>query len=167
MKLHDVTVPYVDRSLASMERWIDVAHAFAGTKKVDPETMLDARLAIDQFPLKHQITSASDAGKLLCFRCADREAPKHPDDVKTWAELRARIADVRRLVRELPTEFDESRVISLPFFAPKQLRIGDYALAWGLPNFSFHVVTTYAIFRHLGVELGKQDFVGPLPFLEA
>jgi hypothetical protein len=28
-----------------------------------------------------------------------------------------------------------------------------------LPNFFFHVTTAYAILRHNGVELGKQDFM--------
>jgi hypothetical protein len=28
-----------------------------------------------------------------------------------------------------------------------------------LPNFYFHIVTTYAILRHNGVELGKRDFL--------
>jgi hypothetical protein len=29
-----------------------------------------------------------------------------------------------------------------------------------VPNFYFHVTTAYAILRHNGVSLGKQDFVG-------
>ena len=28
-----------------------------------------------------------------------------------------------------------------------------------LPNFYFHIVTTYNILRHNGVELGKMDFL--------
>ena len=31
-----------------------------------------------------------------------------------------------------------------------------------LPNFFFHVTTTYALLRHYGVELGKADFLGPM-----
>jgi len=29
-----------------------------------------------------------------------------------------------------------------------------------LPNFHFHLTTTYAILRHLGVDVGKMDYVG-------
>jgi uncharacterized protein len=32
-----------------------------------------------------------------------------------------------------------------------------------MPNFYFHVTTTYALLRHYGVELGKNDYLGPLP----
>jgi hypothetical protein len=28
-----------------------------------------------------------------------------------------------------------------------------------MPNFYFHVTTAYAILRHLGVDLGKRDFL--------
>ena len=31
---------------------------------------------------------------------------------------------------------------------------------WTLPNFYFHLTTTYALLRHAGVDLGKQDFLG-------
>ena len=33
---------------------------------------------------------------------------------------------------------------------------------WTLPNFYFHVTTTYALLRHIGVEIGKQDYLGSL-----
>ena len=31
---------------------------------------------------------------------------------------------------------------------------------WAIPNFFFHVTTTYNLLRHNGVELGKADFLG-------
>src|SRR5205814_1392679 len=31
-----------------------------------------------------------------------------------------------------------------------------------LPNFFFHVTTTYALLRHNGVDLGKSDYLGAL-----
>jgi hypothetical protein len=31
---------------------------------------------------------------------------------------------------------------------------------WALPNFFFHVTTTYALLRHAGVNLGKADYLG-------
>jgi hypothetical protein len=31
---------------------------------------------------------------------------------------------------------------------------------WVLPNFYFHMTTTYALLRQAGVSLGKQDFLG-------
>ncbi|MDE2257195.1 MAG: DUF1993 family protein, partial [Xanthomonadaceae bacterium] len=36
----------------------------------------------------------------------------------------------------------------------------DYLRYYAMPNFYFHLTTTYAILRHNGVELGKSDFIG-------
>jgi hypothetical protein len=48
-----------------------------------------------------------------------------------------------------------------------QLRAGelryqgeDYLRHFALPNFYFHVTTTYALLRQAGVEIGKRDFLG-------
>jgi len=38
-----------------------------------------------------------------------------------------------------------------------------YLLNHVAPNVYFHITTTYNILRHNGVELGKQDFLGPIP----
>ncbi|HEX5125962.1 MAG TPA: DUF1993 family protein, partial [Rhodocyclaceae bacterium] len=35
-----------------------------------------------------------------------------------------------------------------------------YLLTFVLPNLYFHITTTYAILRHCGVEIGKQDYLG-------
>ena len=35
-----------------------------------------------------------------------------------------------------------------------------YLLDYVLPNVYFHVTTAYAILRHNGLEIGKQDFLG-------
>jgi hypothetical protein len=39
----------------------------------------------------------------------------------------------------------------------------DYLVHFVLPNFYFHVTTAYAILRHCGLEIGKQDFIGAIP----
>ena len=36
----------------------------------------------------------------------------------------------------------------------------NYLRHLALPNFYFHVTTTYALLRHAGVDLGKGDFLG-------
>ena len=35
-----------------------------------------------------------------------------------------------------------------------------YLLEQAMPNFYFHLTTTFAILRHNGVEIGKKDFLG-------
>ena len=35
-----------------------------------------------------------------------------------------------------------------------------YLLAYGLPQFFFHVNMAYALLRHNGLEIGKKDYMG-------
>src|SRR3546814_18579929 len=36
----------------------------------------------------------------------------------------------------------------------------DYVRDWAAPQFAFHHVAAYAVLRHMGVPLGKADYVG-------
>ena len=35
----------------------------------------------------------------------------------------------------------------------------DYLQGFAIPNFYFHLTTTYDILRHLGMPVGKRDFL--------
>ncbi len=59
---------------------------------------------------------------------------------------------------------DDNRVISIK--TPRMslnFTAVNFVRHWALPNFFFHVTTAYALLRHGGVEVGKQDFLGPMP----
>ena len=40
----------------------------------------------------------------------------------------------------------------------------DYLTELALPNFYFHLTTAYSILRHVGMNLGKTDFIGNIDF---
>jgi hypothetical protein len=40
-----------------------------------------------------------------------------------------------------------------------------YLLEYALPNFFFHLTTTYNILRHHGFEIGKKDFMQTFPLI--
>ena len=46
----------------------------------------------------------------------------------------------------------------------KYLQGAEYLVQMATPNFYFHVSMAYALLRHSGVEIGKMDFLGQLPF---
>ncbi len=168
--IYELTVPYFDKYLQNLERWIDKTLAFAEAKKFDANTLLSARLAPDQFPLVRQIQTVCDNAKLCCARLAGKQAPSHPDTEQTWDELRTRIRSVREYVNGFKKEdFDgyEGRTATFPWMPGKGLDGKDYLLEFAIPNFGFHLVTTYSILRNNGVDLGKTDFIGSLPFRDA
>jgi len=154
--------------LANLDRWLVTAAEHAKSKKVEPDTLVEARLALDQYALVKQVQSACDAAKFSAARLSGKEAPAHPDDEKTFDEVRARIAKVTTYldtITEKDFEGAETRNVPLPFLpgGNKGALGADYLVYFAQPNFYFHLVHAYAILRHNGVNLGKMDYIGGMP----
>lgn len=168
MNLYDATVPIFGKFLGNIDRWLDKAVAHAEARKFDPEILVQARLAPNQYPLVGQIQSACDTAKFAVAKLTATEPPVHPDTEQTLAELRARLKTVSDYVQTFkPEAFTgaEDRAVSTGWMQGASMRGGDYLDHHVLPNFHFHVTTAYAILRHNGVELGKRDYLGRLPFI--
>lgn len=169
MNLYDATVPIFTKLLAQMNRWLDKTVELAGQKKFDPETLLQARLAPDQYPLLRQIQAACDQAKYTCAKLTGKEPPSHPDTEKTIADARARIQTViDYLATFTRDDFNgaEERRVSHQWMGGKGMRGGDYLDQYALVNFHFHYTTAYSILRHNGVTLGKIDVIGPVTFVD-
>jgi hypothetical protein len=144
---------------------LDKAAAYAAAKKIEPQVLLEGRLYPDMFPLTRQVQIATDFAKGACARLAGVEPPKYPDTETTFDELKARIGKTIAFIKEFkPSQIDgsEERDISLQMGGQMRTFKGEnYLTSVVPPNFFFHAATTYAILRHNGVELGKQDFLRP------
>ena len=154
-------VPQYSKMLKNLDHWLDKAEEHAKAKKFDVETLVHARLAPDMYSLDRQIQSACDTAKFSAAYLSGKEAPAHPDTEKTIAELRARIRSCRAFL-ETVTSADgaEERRVAPKWMQGKWAKGGEFLVQMSLPNFYFHVTTAYAILRHNGVDVGKQDFIG-------
>ncbi len=162
--MYDTLVPTANRMLGNLSAFLDKAEAFAAAKKIDAAVLLNSRLAPDMFPLTRQVQIAADMVKGAAARLGGAEVPKFEDNETTIAELKARIAKTLAFVNGVDAaKFggSEERDVTL------QARTGDrhfkglsYLRDYVLPNVYFHTTTAYAILRHNGVELGKNDFMG-------
>jgi hypothetical protein len=159
-------IQQMSKMLRNLDQWIDKAVAQAKAKPFEPDVLVAARLAPDMFSFDRQVQSACDAAKYAAAYLSGKQAPSHPDVEKTMGELRQRIATVLAYLetfKEADFAGAETRKVA-PAWMQGGWVVGDRYLAeLGLPNFLFHVTTAYAILRHNGVNLGKQDFIGPLP----
>ena len=161
MDMYDLTVPQLIRALRNLDRWIEKAAAHT-----DPDKLLTARLAPDQYNFTRQVQTVADNAKMMTGRLAGREWPSHPDTESSFEQLRARLASVIGYLEGFQrSDFADAakRDIKLPWMKDGQyMNAHDYMVEFGLPNFYFHVVTAYAILRHHGVVLGKYDFLGQI-----
>lgn len=167
--LYDLTITQFTKTLQNLGLCLDKAAGFADAKKLDGEVLLSSRLAPDQFNLLRQIQIACDTAKTGAARLTGKEAPAHEDQEKTFADARARTEKVVAYLQTFSAKDfagAETRQITQPRWAGKYLTGHEFAMQHLVPNFFFHVTTAYAILRHNGVELGKKDYLGPMPFKE-
>jgi uncharacterized protein len=162
--LHSASVPIFTRMLGNLLTWLDKAEAHAAAKKFDPSVLLATRLAPDMLNLLTQIQIGCDAAKFGVARLAGIDAPKFEDKETSFAELRERIRKTIDFVASVPAgQIDgreDTEVIVPRRAGPMTLKAEAYLKGWALPNFFFHLTTTYALLRHNGVDLGKADFLG-------
>ena len=164
ISLYQASVPSFVRMLTNLSEILNKAAVHAETKKIDPSIFINGRLAPDMFPLSRQVQIATDMVKGCGARLAGVEVPNYEDNESSFAELQARIAKTIAFLQTLsPEQIDgnEQIAIHLKFGRTEMNFLGlPYLLDFVLPNFHFHLTTTYAILRHLGVDVGKMDYVG-------
>lgn len=165
--LYDLTIPQFTKMLRNLNHLLGKAATHAETKKFDVSVLLHSRLAPDQFNLIKQIQIACDSAKLCGARLSGVAAPVHEDNETTLVQLTSRIDDVVKYLGTLSAKDfagAETKHISQPRWEGKYLTGYEFAVQHAIPNVYFHITTAYAILRHNGVEIGKKDYLGELPY---
>ncbi len=162
------SLPALEMGLNALSGVLDKAQAFAAAKKVDPSVLLNSRLAPDMFPLSRQVQIASDLAKNGMARLAGVEPPRYEDNENTIDQLKARttktVAFLKTLdAKKIDAAGDNQIVFPLGPEHKGEMKGDDYLNHFILPNVYFHLTAAYAILRHCGVEIGKQDFLGQIP----
>jgi len=164
--MYSLSIPVFRRTLTNLSMILDKAAAHAEVRKIDPAVLLGARLYPDMLPLTRQVQLASDFSKGTAARLAGDAPPKFDDVEVSFAELQERIArTITFLDGFKPEKIEGSEQRAIEIKTPdRTLRFSglDFLAHWALPSFFFHVTTAYAILRHNGLEIGKQDFLGPV-----
>lgn len=133
-------------------------------KGVDESVWLGARLAPDMHPLTRQVQMACDGVVRPSARLSGVDMPSFPDTETTVAELIDRIERSAAFVAGTDAaamDANEDATLTIPLGPmTAEWQGGFYVTAMVIPNFMFHVTTTYALLRMQGVEVGKRDYLG-------
>ena len=164
LSMHQASVPIFVRQLTALSAILKIAEGYVELKKIDPTSLIEARLAPDMFALARQIQIATDGAKGGVARLGGVEPPSYPDTETTFPELQDRIAKTIAFIQSVPAENidgSEDKKITLKVGPSEMEFTGQpYLLHFVIPNFFFHVTTAYDILRANGVEIGKRDFLG-------
>ncbi len=152
------------QTLRALSVILDKAVEQAQARKIQPEVLLSARLAPDMLAFTRQIQLCCDFAKNAVARLSGGENPRFPDEEKSFAELKERIAKTLAFIEaadETALDAGLTRDVTFPRgpSATVTMKGGTYLARFAIPNFYFHATTAYAILRENGFQIGKQDFL--------
>lgn len=165
--LYEITVPQFTKMLHNLSHILDKAQRNAEGRKFEMDVLLNARLAPDQFNFIRQVQIVCDTAKLCASRLTGKDAPVNEDKEKTLPELKARIEQTVGYLHTMSAaDFKgaEDKNISQPRWEGKYLYGSEFVLQHAIPNFYFHLTTAYSILRSQGVDVGKKDYLGEMPY---
>src|SRR3954452_20841942 len=93
ISMYDATLPVLVRGLGALDEYLERPAAFAADNKIDPQVLVNARLAPEMLPLSGQVQRASDTSKRAIPRLTDLQAPSFADNEVTLEDLKKRVAD--------------------------------------------------------------------------
>lgn len=165
LTLYAATVPSYLQILGSVERLIGKAEAFCEEHAIEPEILIEARLADDMLPFAYQVKSCvvHSMGAIEGVR-AGTFTPDRTTPPATFEGLRERIGQAVASLQALDVSEMESFIGREMRFVMGEHTMAfsaeDFLLSFSQPNFYFHATTAYDLLRMKGVQIGKRDFNG-------
>ena len=164
ISMYQASVPRFVNILGNLSNILDKAQSHVEAKKLDPATLPMYRLFPDMLPMKSQVQIACDTAKGVVARLAGVDIPVYEDNEQTLSDLKARVAKTIAFIQTVtPKQIDgteEKEVVIKRGDKETHYKGMQFLLGHALPNFYFHVTTTYNILRHNGIEIGKRDYLG-------
>jgi len=158
-------VPVLKQMLTAMQAILATTAADVAAKSMNADAFLQARLYPDMLPLIKQVQIATDFARGIPARLSGTDVPVFESTEASFADLDALLTKTLAFIDSVDAakfEGSEGKEIVLRPGTPKEKKLSGqvYLSNYGLPQFFFHVTTTYAILRHNGVAIGKKDYMG-------
>jgi uncharacterized protein len=164
ISMYQASVPRFVNILGNLINILDKAQAHAEAKKLGDDVLPNFRLFPDMLPMTKQVQIACDSAKGVVARLAGVEIPVYEDNEKTLADLKARVVKTVAFIKTItPAQIDgteDKDIVTKRGDKETHYKGLQFLLGHAVPNFYFHITTTYNILRHNGVEIGKRDFLG-------
>lgn len=167
LSLYDITIPSFRQTLGAVAGLLVTAESFCAEKGVEPQEIIEARLAQDMLPFAYQVksTAVHSLGAIEGVR-RGVFSPDMTPPPQTFTALRTRIAETLAALETIqPAEVEAFMGRDMRFeFRERRLEFTaeNFLLSFSLPNFYFHAATAYDVLRWKGAPIGKRDFMGRL-----
>ena len=164
ISMYKSSVPIFVQFLTGQSGCIDKAEAHIAAKQLDANYILSTRFFPDMYNYARQVQQASTHAARCCSALAGVPMPDMPNTETSFAQLKTRLGKTIDFCKGFkPAQIDgtEDKEIVIKRGEKETRYKGmQFLLGHALPNFYFHVTTTYNILRHNGIEIGKRDYLG-------
>lgn len=130
----------------------------------DGDALLQAKLADDMLPLATQIRFVTNIPGEALSRLGAVTFTSSDDELATIAQAKELVAKTSKMLDAVKSDdlpAPDARVaFSIGDGAYSfEMSAEEYVREFSLPNFYFHLTTSYSILRMKGLEIGKADFI--------
>ena len=162
--LYDLTVPAYQNGLRALSGELAKALAWGAENSIGEMQFAAARLAPDMFPLASQVRFSCIQALQPLARLGGIAVTEFAEDAADFAAMQDQIAATLAFLdgvdrTALGDDIDREISFELPNGMIFDMRALDYVRDWAGPQFAFHRIAAYAILRHMGIPLGKADYV--------
>ena len=166
ISLYTGFVPVCLQLLGGLKIVLQKAEAHTTEQKWDPAVVLNMRLYPDMFTLERQVRQVCNHS-LGAGRVAGVDLPSLPDQDNSFAEIQSRIdktADFLKGLRANQIDGKDDADVTITIGGqPRTMKGQNYLYHFAMLQVQFHATTAYDIIRHVGVTVGKRDYLGPMP----
>src|SRR5882672_175431 len=160
--LYSASVPVYLQLLGGLKTVLQKAEEHATAQKWDTAAVLNQRFFPDMFTLERQVRQVC-THSLSAARVAGVDLPSLPDQDNSFAEMYSRIDKTVDFLKGLrPNQLDgkDDSDVTVPMGGqPRTMKAQSYLYHFEMPQVGFHTTTAYDIVRHVGVTLGKRDYL--------
>jgi len=166
ISLYSGFVPVCLQLLGGLKAVLQKGEEHATAQKWDTGVVLNQRFYPDMFTLERQVRQVCNHS-LGAARVAGVDLPTLPDQDNSFAEMQSRIDKTVDFLKGLrPNQLDgkDDTDVTVPMGGqPRTMKAQSYLYHFAMLQVQFHATTAYDILRSVGVNIGKRDYLGPMP----
>lgn len=161
--LYDASIPVLIHKLGNLRHIVKKGQDHTTAQGWDAATVTEFRLHPSMLPFKAQILIPTDIASGCIERLSGKPRLSFPDNDGSFEQLLGRIDQTIDFLKsadkaEFEGAADRQITIKTPM-GDMEFDGNSYLNNFLFPNIYFHITAAYLILRHLGVDLGKGDYM--------
>jgi hypothetical protein len=165
LSIYDISAPVFRQYLAAFSNVLGKAEAHCASGALAEAEVIRFRFYADMEPFAFQVRQALVHSAYIVSVLRGQSYPR-AEALQTLKACQAAVdAAVAYMDATTPSDLSIDAGASVGLNEPPGATItaSDFLLRLSYGHFFFHITTAYDILRHLGVAIGKDDFIGAAP----